>query len=105
MSSTTTQREPLQLFGFWRSLATYRVRIGLSLKGLAWAEETVDLLKGEQYRESFAARNPQQRLPVLVLDDGPTLAQSLAILEYLEESRPQPSLWPSWRGGSSTRRA
>ena len=94
MAKSATSPEPLQLFGFWRSLATYRVRIGLSLKGLAWTEEIVDLLKGEQYRESFAARNPQQRLPVLVLDDGRMLAQSLAILEYLEEARPQPALWP-----------
>jgi maleylacetoacetate isomerase len=88
---------PLQLFGFWRSLATYRVRIGLRLKGIAWEEEIVDLLKGEQYRDAFAARNPQQRLPVLVLDDGRTLAQSLAILEYLEETRPEPPLWPADR--------
>jgi maleylacetoacetate isomerase len=86
--------EPLRLYGFWRSLATYRVRIGLRLKGIAWEEEIVDLLKGEQYAESFAARNPQQRLPVLVLEDGRLLAQSLAILEYLEEIRPQPPLWP-----------
>jgi maleylpyruvate isomerase len=90
----TARTGPLQLFGFWRSLATYRVRIALRLKGLAWAEETVDLVKGEQYRDAFAARNPQQRLPVMVLDDGRLLAQSLAILEYLEESRPQPPLWP-----------
>jgi len=93
----TAQAGPLQLFGFWRSLATYRVRIGLRLKGIAWTEEIVDLLKGEQYEESFAARNPQQRLPVLVLDDGRMLAQSLAILEYLEEVRPEPPLWPEDR--------
>ena len=91
------QMEPLQLFGFWRSLATYRVRIGLRLKGIAWAEEIVDLLKGEQYRDAFAARNPQQRLPVLVLDDGRMLAQSLAILEYLDEAQPEPPLWPEDR--------
>lgn len=88
------QDAPLQMFGFWRSLATYRVRIALRLKGIAWTEEVVDLLKGEQYQQSFAARNPQQRLPVLVLDDGRMLAQSLAILEYLEERQPEPSLWP-----------
>jgi maleylacetoacetate isomerase len=88
------QTEPLQLFGFWRSLATYRVRIGLRLKGFAWTEEIVDLLSGQQYRESFAARNPQQRLPVLVLSDGRVLAQSLAILEYFDEVRPEPPLWP-----------
>ena len=84
----------VQMFGFWRSLATYRVRIALRLKGVAWHEEVVDLLKGEQYQESFAARNPQQRVPVLVLEDGRMLAQSLAILEYLEERQPEPSLWP-----------
>lgn len=91
------QHAPLQMFGFWRSLATYRVRIALRLKAIPWQEEVVDLLKGEQYRESFAARNPQQRLPVLVLDDGRVLAQSLAILEYLEERQPEPSLWPQDR--------
>jgi maleylacetoacetate isomerase len=89
--------EPLQLFGFWRSLATYRVRIALRLKGLHWMEETIDLLKGEQYEGSFAARNPQQRLPVLLLDDARSLAQSLAILEYLDEVHPQPALWPENR--------
>ena len=91
------QTEPLQLFGFWRSLATYRVRVGLRLKGIPWTEEIVDLLKGEQYRDAFAARNPQQRLPVLVLDDGRMLAQSLAILEYLDEAQPEPPLWPEDR--------
>lgn len=95
MARVAAREEPLRLFGFWRSLATYRVRIGLRLKGIGWTEEIVDLLKGEQYRESFAARNPQQRLPVLVLDDGRMLAQSLAILEYLDEVRPEPPLWPA----------
>jgi maleylpyruvate isomerase len=85
--------EPLRLFGFWRSLATYRVRIALRLKGIDWTEEIVDLLQGEQYGESFAARNPQQRLPVLILHD----ARSLALLEYLEEVNPEPALWPGNR--------
>jgi maleylpyruvate isomerase len=89
--------QALQLFGFWRSLATYRVRIALRLKGLDWTEEIVDLLKGEQYAQSFAARNPQQRLPVLLLHDGHALAQSLAILEYLDEVQPEPALWPANR--------
>ena len=97
MAGMAGQGDPLRLFGFWRSLATYRVRIGLRLKGLAWTEEIVDLLHGEQHREAFAARNPQQRLPVVVLDDGRTLAQSLAILEYLDELRPEPPLWPADR--------
>ena len=88
---------PLQLFGFWRSLATYRVRIALRLKGLDWTEEIIDLLKGEQYEKSFAARNPQQRLPVLMLNGARSLAQSLAILEYLDEVHPGPALWPENR--------
>ena len=86
--------EAVQLFGFWRSLATYRVRIALRLKGIDWTEEIVDLLKWEHYDHSFAARNPQQRLPVLMLNDTRPLAQSLAILEYLDEIHPEPAFWP-----------
>jgi maleylacetoacetate isomerase len=85
----------LRLYGFWRSLATYRVRVALALKGLRAEEISIDLLKGKQHTEEYLAVNPQGVVPALVLDeDGPPLFQSLAILEYLEEARPQPPLLP-----------
>jgi maleylacetoacetate isomerase len=85
----------MKLYGFWRSLATYRVKVALALKGLNAEEISIDLLKGEQHGEDYRGVNPQAVVPVLVLDDGgPPLFQSLAILEYLEETRPQPPLLP-----------
>lgn len=84
----------LKLYGFWRSLATYRVRIAMALKGIEWSEESVDLLKGRQFDPKFTGLNPQSMLPVLETDDG-ALTQSLAILEYLDEIRPEPPLLPT----------
>ena len=85
----------MQLYGFWRSLASLRVRIALSLKGLKFEETPVDLLKGQQFADTYKALNPQSLLPALILDDGgPPLFQSLAILEYLDETHPQPPLMP-----------
>jgi maleylacetoacetate isomerase len=85
----------MKLYGFWRSLATYRVKVALGLKGLNVEEISIDLLKGEQHGEHYRGVNPQAVVPVLMLDDGgPPLFQSLAILEYLEETRPQPPLLP-----------
>ena len=84
----------MKLYGFWRSLATYRVSVALALKKIP-VENTVsiDLLKGEQLNADYRAVNPQAVVPSLVLDDGgPPLFQSLAILEYLEETQPQPPL-------------
>jgi maleylacetoacetate isomerase len=85
----------VKLYGFWRSLASYRVRVALALKGLRAEEISIDLLKGKQNSEDYLAVNPQGVVPALVLDDGgPPLFQSLAILEYLEETRPEPALLP-----------
>jgi maleylacetoacetate isomerase len=85
----------VKLYGFWRSLASYRVRVALALKGLQAEEISIDLLKGKQNSEDYLAVNPQGVVPALVLDEGgPPLFQSLAILEYLEELRPQPALLP-----------
>ena len=85
----------MKLYGFWRSLATYRVKVGLGLKGLAAEEVSIDLLKGRQHDKEYVAVNPQAVVPALVLDEGgPPLFQSLAILEYLEESHPRPPLLP-----------
>jgi maleylacetoacetate isomerase/maleylpyruvate isomerase len=85
----------MKLYGFWRSLATYRVRVALGLKGLKAEEISIDILKGRQFTDEYRALNPQSVVPVLVLEDGgPPLVQSLAILEYLEETQPQPPLLP-----------
>ena len=85
----------MKLYGFWRSLASYRVRVALALKDMHAEEISVDLLKGKQNEDDYLAVNPQGVVPALVLDEGgPPLFQSLAILEYLEEVRPQPSLLP-----------
>jgi maleylacetoacetate isomerase len=85
----------VKLYGFWRSLASYRVRVALAIKGMQAEEISVDLLKGKQNEGDYLAVNPQGVVPALVLDEGgPPLFQSLAILEYLEETRPQPALLP-----------
>ena len=84
----------MQLHGFWRSLATYRVRIALGLKGVAVPETVVDLDAGDQHAPAFRALNPMGGVPALVLDDGTVLTQSLAILEWIEETYPAPPLLP-----------
>jgi maleylacetoacetate isomerase len=85
----------MKFFSFWRSLASFRVRIALNLKGLAADVVFVDLDAGAHRAEAYRAINPQMALPALVLDDGTTLFQSLAILEYLEETHPEPPLLPA----------
>ena len=82
------------LYGYWRSSAAYRVRIGLNLKGLEYAQEPVDLPTGAQKSPGFTLLNPQGRVPYLI--DGSTgLAQSLAILEWLDETYPSPRFLPA----------
>jgi maleylacetoacetate isomerase len=85
----------MKLYGFWRSLATYRVKVALALKGIKADDVSIDLLKGEQHNKDYVALNPQAAVPSLVLDEGGApLFQSLAILEYLDETKPQPALLP-----------
>ncbi len=85
---------PLTLHGYWRATAPYRVRIGLNLKGLPYAHAPVNLLGAEQRAEPYGALNPQHLVPTLDAG-GVLLTQSLAILEWLEETSPTPPLLPS----------
>ncbi|KAK0351014.1 hypothetical protein LTR94_026680 [Friedmanniomyces endolithicus] len=82
------------LHGYWRSGASYRVRIGLNLKGVDYSQVGRDLRKNEQKSPDFLALNPQGLTPTLV-DGDLVLSQSPAILEWLEESRPEPPLLPA----------
>ncbi|MBA1202542.1 maleylacetoacetate isomerase [Pseudomonas capeferrum] len=85
----------MELFGYFRSTSSYRVRIALALKGLDCQALPVNLLKGEQRQAGYLAINPQGRVPALRLDDGQLLLQSPAIIEYLEEVCPRPPLLPA----------
>lgn len=84
----------LTLYSAWRATAPYRVRIGLKLKGVAYDYVPVDLLKGEQREPAYKGVNPQGLTPALDLGDGHVLTQSLSILEWLEETVPEPALLP-----------
>jgi maleylacetoacetate isomerase len=87
----------MKLYGYFRSSATYRVRIALNLKGLKVEHVAVHLTRdgGEQHKPEYRARNAQGLVPALELDDGTVLTQSLAIIEYLDAVRPEPRLIPT----------
>jgi maleylpyruvate isomerase len=82
------------LHGYFRSSATFRVRIALNLKGVAYQDAFHHLRRGEQRDDRYVALNPQGLVPMLEID-GLRLTQSLAIIEYLDETRPEPRLLPT----------
>ncbi|XP_035395368.1 maleylacetoacetate isomerase isoform X3 [Cygnus atratus] len=92
--SSAAAAKPI-LYGYFRSSCSWRVRIALALKGIAYDQVPVNLLKdeGQQLSDEFKAVNPMQQVPALKID-GITLSQSLAIIHYLEDTRPNPRLLP-----------
>ncbi len=84
----------LVLHSYWRATAPYRVRIGLNLKGLAYDYAAVNLASGDQHAGAYAELNRQELTPALVTEGGKVITQSLAILEWLEETHPEPRLLP-----------
>lgn len=89
-----SSREPMKLYSYWRSSAAYRVRIALNLKGLNAEIIPINLVKSEQKAPAYRAFNPQGLVPLLE-DGSHAIAQSMAILEYLEETHPTPALLPT----------
>ena len=85
----------MKLYSYYRSSATYRIRIALGLKGLDYEVVPLDLVAREHKTEDYRKINAQGLVPTLVLDDGVSLSQSVAILEWLEERYPDPALYPT----------
>jgi maleylacetoacetate isomerase len=83
----------IKVYGFWRSIAAFRVRVALRLKGLPFEEIPIDILSGEQFKPEYAAVNDERVVPTFI-HDGHSIFQSLAIIEYLDELQPEPRLVP-----------
>src|SRR6476620_530604 len=81
----------IKLYGFWRSLAAFRVRVALRLKGLPFEEVSIDIFAGEQFRPDYDAVNAEHVVPTM-MHQGHQLFQSLAIIEYLDDIKPEPRL-------------
>src|SRR5947208_13079814 len=84
----------MKLYNYFRSSASFRVRIALELKGLSYDYLPVHLVKGEHKAQAYEAVSPSRLVPTLVTDAGENLAQSMAIIEYLDETHPEPPLLP-----------
>src|SRR5947199_5403506 len=83
----------IQLYGFWRSIASFRVRVALKLKALPFEEISVDILTGEQFKPEYSAISAERVVPTFI-HDGHSIFQSLAIIDYLDEIHPEPRLIP-----------
>jgi maleylpyruvate isomerase len=83
----------IQIYGFWRSIASFRVRVALRLKGLPFEEIPIDILSGEQFKPGYEAVNAERVVPTFI-HDGYSIFQSLAIIEYLDDIQPEPRLLP-----------
>jgi maleylacetoacetate isomerase len=83
----------ITVYGFWRSIASFRIRVALKLKALPFEEISIDILQGEQFKPGYDAVNPEHVVPTFI-HDGHTLYQSLAIMEYLDDIKPSPRLLP-----------
>ena len=94
--------DALILHGYWRSGTSYRTRIALNVKGIAYEQAPVDLRAGAQKSDAYRALNPQGLVPALETVDG-VLTQSSAIIEWLEERYPEPPLLPPGRGERAKR--
>ncbi len=84
----------MKLYNYFRSSASFRVRIALNLKGLPYEYVPVHLAKGDHKKEAYAAVSADQLVPMLELDDGTRLSQSMAIIEYLDDTQAGPALLP-----------
>ena len=106
MSKHPNEDQPLILYSYWRSSASYRVRLALALKGLAYELRPVHLVKdgGRQHAPAYRALNPQELVPTLIHGDL-VIGQSLAIIEYLDERFPETPLLPADPGGRAQVRA
>ena len=85
----------MKLYNYFRSSASFRVRIALELKGLEYEYLPVHLVKGEHRQEKYAAVSPSLLVPTLETDGGEQLGQSMAIIEYIDETHPEPRLLPT----------
>lgn len=83
----------IKVYGFWRSIASFRVRVALRLKGLPFEEIPIDILSGEQFEPAYKAVNAERVVPTFI-HDGHSIFQSLAIIEYLDDIQPKPRLIP-----------
>jgi maleylpyruvate isomerase len=99
------QKSGFVLHGFWRSSTSFRARVALNLKGVEYTQKTYRLRDGDQRQPDYLAVNPQGLVPSLVTPDGLVLTQSLAIIEWLDETFPEPALLPNDLNGRARARA